>query len=179
MSTRRKRRSQIIEIVLIFIGALLGIWLAFGTNTTDELRLNMLIGALIGAIFWPIARSPDITSRGIAGGIIGALAVGLFELLRVGLQIQQGTAVETLGQMALRATINVVIALVAGAIIAIGSVVPSKVLAGAIAGVFVGMIVGGVVELVLRTQGINTTREVFLGIVGLVTLILFSSIRAA
>jgi len=179
MSTRRKRKSHVVELIFIFIGALLGIWLAFGTSATDELRLNMLVGAIIGAIFWPIARSPDITSRGIAGGIIGALAVGMFELLRVGFQVQQGTAVETLGAMALTATIRVVMALVAGAIIAIGSVVPSKVLTGAIAGVFVGMIVGGLVEIVLRSQGINTTREVFLGLVGLVTLILFSSIRAA
>lgn len=179
MKARRKYRSYIVEVGLIVVGALLGIWLAFGTSATDELRLNMLVGAIVGAIFWPIARSPDMTSRGIAGGIIGALAVGLFELLRVGFQVQQGAPVETLGQMALRGTVNVAIALVAGAIIAIGSVLPSKVLMGAVAGVFVGMIVGGVVRAILDSQGIFLNREMFLGIVGLVTLILFSSIRAA
>jgi len=179
MSTRRKPKSNVVELIFIFIGALLGIWLAFGTSTTEQLRLNMLVGAIIGAIFWPIARSPEITSRGIAGGIIGALAVGLFELLRVGLQVQQGTAVETLGAMALTSTVRVVVALIAGAIIGIGSVVPSKVLVGAIAGVFVGMIVGGVAAIVLASQGISLSREIFLGLVGLVTLILFSSIRAA
>jgi len=179
MSTRRKPKSNVIELILIFIGALLGIWLAFRTSATDELRLNMLVGAVIGAIFWPIARSPEMTNRGIAGGIIGALAVGVFELLRVGLQVQQGTAVETLGAMALTSTVRVVVALFAGAIIAIGSVVPSKVLAGAVVGIFVGMIVGGVARAVLTSQGIFLSREIFLGLVGLVTLILFSAIRAA
>lgn len=179
MSARRKQKSNVVEILFIIIGALIGIWLAFRTSTTEELRLNMLVGAIIGAIFWPIARSPDITSRAIAGGIIGALAMGLFELLRVGFQIQQGTAVETLGAMALTASIRVAVALVAGAIIAVGSVVPAKVLAGAVAGVFVGMIVGGVADAILASQGIVLSREIFLGLVGLVTLILFSAIRAA
>lgn len=120
---------------------------------------GLLSGAIAGAIVGPAIQAPDTLGRGLLVGILLALGVAIFELVRLSaitgtsmgsiMSAFQGGLSGDVGAQIYRSVGYVAIALFGGVVIGLLSAVPDKVLKGALFGVVIGAIAGGILQILM------------------------------
>lgn len=161
------------------VGVLVVGWFLFNRQLILGVQAGLLVGIVVGSIFWPIVRTPDLGGRALLGAFIGVLLMLLFEALRIGNVLRGFNFFTLTGASSLLSgtvygvIIRIVQAAYIGAAFAILLVSPTKFVLGALVGALVAAAIGGVGVPLLAMQGITLQREIaWLGI-GVLTLLLF------
>ena len=167
-------------LISLFAAVVLVIgWFLFNRQLILGVQAGLLVGIVVGSIFWPVVRTPDIGGRVLMGAFIGVLLILLFEALRVG-NVFRGFnfftlegASSLLGGTVYSIFFRILQAAYLGAAFAILLVAPTKFVLGAFIGALVASAIGGVGVPLLAMQGIALQQEIaWLGI-GVLTLLLF------
>ncbi|MCA9997278.1 MAG: hypothetical protein KDE56_16080 [Anaerolineales bacterium] len=161
------------------VGVLVVGWFLFNRQLILGVQAGLVVGVIVGSIFWPVVRTPDLGGRALMGAFIGVLLILLFEALQIG-NVLRGFnfftlagASSLLGGTVYGAIIRILQAAYIGAAFAILLVAPTKFVLGALVGTLVAAAIGGVGIPLLALQGVVLQQEVaWLGI-GLLTLVLF------
>ncbi len=177
-----KRNIFIGVALLLFGGAAYIVWMQFGHLWTDRIgaQLGLYVGVVVGAMTLPIVRDPTVSGRVMIGAVVGLLLMGFIQLLEFS-ELMQGVPgflptgdMALLGQFGLSTVTRLLYGVGGGILLALLITVPQWVVLGALAGVAVGSITGGLFHALLLSQGIALSRELFLLLVGLLTLSLFA-----
>ncbi len=125
---------------------------------------GIVIGLFVGAIVMPVLQAPDSMLRGIVFAIFAGLAMALFQLFRVGqvtghgmgtvLGAFGGPYTGNLGSMIWKGITWVLYALLGGAIVGVGSVVPDQVIKGGLLGMILGAVVSAALRILFKEMGI-------------------------
>lgn len=165
-------------MIAVAIGLLVVGWVLFQQRVIVGVEAGLIVGLIVGSLFWPIVRTPDLGGRALIGGFIGVLLVLLWEALRLG-NVFQGANFFTLGGASLLSGTVLTIALriaqaaYVGAAIAIILVSPAHMIIGSMIGAFIAAAVGGLGVPILATQGIVLQQELLWIAISLVTLAVF------
>lgn len=177
-----KRNILIVVGLLLLGGVAYFVWLEYGHMWTDRegAQLGLYAGGVIGAIILPIVRDPTVSGRVLVGAVVGLLIVGFIQLLEFSQLVQgapgfMGTGeMSLLGQFGLSTLMNLLYGVGGGILLAMLFTAPQWVVVGALAGVVVGVSIGAASHALLVSQGIALSRDLFLLLVGLLTLSLFA-----
>lgn len=171
--------------VLGFVLALFAIfvlvigWFLFNRQLIVGAQTGLLAGIVIGSVFWPVVRTPDIGGRTLMGAFIGVLLMLLFEALRLGDMLRGlnffafADSAPLLSGTVYTVAFRILQAAYVGAAFAILLVAPAHFVLGGLLGAVVASAIGGVGIPLLAMQGIVLPQELaWLGI-GVLTLVLF------
>ncbi len=138
---------------------------------------GIVIGLVVGAIVWAIMQAPDTLGRALLFGIFLGIIVVIWEFARIGAVVggSMGSIINSLnenpiiGGMIMQAGIRTVAAMLIGAAIGVGSLVPQLMIKGAIIGLFLGALAGAALRGVFDYFNISLSRTMFQGAVVVVT----------
>lgn len=174
-----KRKRNIILICLIIAGAgaaFLG-WTEFGNIWLNDygVQTGLYAGAFAGAITLPLAREPEIGGRFVVGAVIGLFIVGVIQLVEFGALVQGSPGLLSTDQAAMtqfgqETIVRLLFGIGGGAILSLFIVDPHLVILGSLLGVLLGGVIGGFSHLFMVDQGIVISQELFLFLIGLLTM---------
>lgn len=162
-------------MIAVAIAVLIVGWVLFQQRILPGVESGLIVGLIIGSLFWPIVRTPDLGGRALIGGFVGVLLVLLLEALRLGNVFQDANIFTLGGASLLGGTFYAILLRVLqvaylGAAVAILLVSPANLLIGAMIGAFVAAAVGGVGVPILAIQGVVLQPVLLWVAIGLVTL---------
>lgn len=150
----------------------------------DGALIGILIGILVGALIMPMMQTPDTMLRTVLFAILAATGMSIYQLARIGratgerintiLSAFMGPYTDALGEMMLDGVIWVLYAMLAGALIGVGSQVPDRVIKGGLIGLFMGAAVGAVLRAVLGEINVSLSPTIFRLAVAALTWALFT-----
>jgi hypothetical protein len=182
-----RKKQILILICLVMLSAGIGFlaWTEFGYVWIDEwlhrpsMQLGLYAGAVAGAMTLPLVRDPLVGGRFLIGAVAGLIFVGLIQLVEFNTLIQgSGGMLSTTDAAAIRefgteTIVRLLLGVGGGALIGLFTVDAHLVILGGLLGVIVGALIGNVAHLLLSSQNIFLSTELFLFVVGLLTLSLF------
>jgi hypothetical protein len=177
-----KHKKNIIMFFAIIIGVGLAflIWTEYGHIWTNVygMQMGLYAGAVTGAIVLPLVRDPKAGGRAIMGAVIGLVIVGFIQALTF-TGLVQGVGLSPrnmaqLGQFGMETAIRLLYAVSGGMLLILLITVPQLVVVGGVVGLLAGVLVGSITQTILLHQGIILSQELFLLVVGLIVLSLFT-----
>jgi hypothetical protein len=183
---QHKKNIIMFGTILVGVGLAFLIWTEFGHlwSSTYGTQWGLYAGAVTGAIVLPLVRDAAVGGRAIVGAVAGLLIVGFIQALNfsglvegVGVLSPGGAA--QLGAFGLTTIIYLLYAMGGGILLALLITVPQLVVLGGVAGLLVGALVGSISHTILIQQGVFLSHELFLLLVGLIILSLFTMVGSS
>jgi hypothetical protein len=182
---RRRRNIIIFCLIVMAAGAAFLAWTEFGNVWMNDygVQAGFFAGVVAGAMALPLIRDPEIAGRFVVGAVIGLLIVGVYQLVEFSILIQGSPGLLSTNQAAMsrfgQETIwRLLYGVGGGAILSTFIVVPHLVILGSLLGIILGGLIGGLSHPFLADQGVVMSRELFMFLIGLLTmaiLLVFSS----
>jgi hypothetical protein len=187
IAMRQKKNIIMFCTIILGVGLAFLIWTEFGYlwTSTYGIQWGLIAGAVTGAIVLPLVRDSLVGGRAIVGAVAGLLIVGFIQALQFGSLVQGSTSILSpdgmvlLGEFGLVTIIRLLYAMAGGILLALLITVPQLVVVGGVIGLLIGALVGSISHTILIHQGIILTRELFLVLVGMVTLSLFAMLGSS
>jgi hypothetical protein len=175
-----RRRRNIIWYFLAILGAGAAylLWTEFGGLWLDNygVQMGLLAGAFAGAIALPLARDPEIGGKFVIGAVTGLMVVAFIQALAFANLVQSTPGLLSANDAAAtaqfgRETITrLIYGVGGGSILIMFFVVPHLVVLGSMLGLLTGVLLGALLHPFLIGQGVVLSREIFLFLLGLVTM---------
>lgn len=179
---RGKRNYMWIGGLAMLAGLGVFLWIRYGHLWTDRYgaEWGLFAGVVVGALVLPIVRDPTVSGRVLLGAIAGLIVMGIYQLLQFNNLVQgmpglvPPSEMATLGQFGLTTAIYLAYGIAGGIFLVLLFNAPQWVLVGGLSGVVVGAVVGTATHALLEYQGVGLSQDLFLVIVGLLTLALYA-----
>jgi hypothetical protein len=175
---RRRRNIIWFFLAILGAGAAFLLWTEFGELWLDNygMQMGLLAGAFAGAIALPLARDPEIGGKFVLGAVFGMLVVAFIQAMAFANLIQSTPGLlsandaAATGQFGRETITRLIYGVGGGSILFMFFVAPHLVILGSMLGVLVGVLLGGLFHPFLIGQGIVLSREIFLFLLGLITM---------
>jgi hypothetical protein len=175
---RRRRNIIWFFLAILGAGAAFLLWTEFGELWLDNygMQTGLMAGAVAGAIALPLARDPEVGGKFVIGAVFGLMIVAFMQAIAFANLIQSTPGLLSANDAAAtsqfgRETVErLIYGVGGGAILGLFYVAPHLVVLGGMLGVLVGVLIGGLSHPFLLSQSIVLSRELFLFLIGLLTL---------
>jgi hypothetical protein len=152
----------------------------------DGALSGIAIGIAVGAVLMPMLQAPDTMLRAAVLAILGAVAMAVYQLARIGavtgeqmadiVTAFRGPYTSIVGAMILDGFIWTLYAMLGGAIVGLVTQVPNEVLKGGLLGLALGILVGALLRVVFVEFNVSLSPIIFQLMVAAITWAMFTSI---